>query len=308
MRRAQVSLTAFGAALCSQRRQMSQDAGATAPLTAEDARADRSGTGTIAKQSRHQAVRRPNWRKVELSVKVDEMIFGFKEATDTWSTHGARRVGDVITQRVKTAPHDGLTDARICPCFTPGTMIATPRGEVRVETLREGDQIVTRDNGLQEIRWLGQQTLSRDVLARDHTIKPILIMAGSLGDNLPERNMVVSPQHRVLITGDPAQRHFDEAEVFVAATHLTNATGIKPLETLRVTYLHFMFDQHQVVMSDGAWTESFQPADNTLGALGQAAHDEIMALFPALATPDGVASYVAARRTLTVDEAQLLQL
>jgi hypothetical protein len=287
---------------------MSQDAGATVSLMAEDARADRSGTGTIAKWSRHQAARRPDWLRIVPSVKGDEMIFGFKDAADTRSTQGARRLGDVITQSVKTAPHHGLTEKPICPCFTPGTMIATPRGEVPVETLRVGDQIVTRDNGVQEIRWLGKQTLSREVLARDHTIKPILIMAGSLGDNLPERDMVVSPQHRVLITGEPARRHFDEAEVFVAATHLTNATGIKPLETLRVTYLHFMFDQHQVVMSDGAWTESFQPADKTLGALGQAAHDEILALFPALATADGVVSYVAARRTLNVEEAQLLQL
>lgn len=196
----------------------------------------------------------------------------------------------------------------VIPCFTPGTLIETPRGEVPVESLREGDRVITRDNGIQEIRWVGNRTLSRDELALNPSLKPILIKAGSLGQGLPERDMVVSPQHRLLIAGDRTQLYFDESEVLVAAKHLVNNGAIQTLETLRTTYIHFMFDRHEVVLSDGAWTESFQPGDQTLGAMGQEARDEIVALFPELATAEGVADYAAARRALKAHEAKLLQL
>ena len=228
-------------------------------------------------------------------------------------TSGVGESGTVtfFTDATQTTVAGTLSFAEIenvIPCFTPGTLIATPRGEVPVESLREGDRVITRDNGIQEIRWVGNRTLSRDELALNPSLKPILIKAGSLGQGLPERDMVVSPQHRLLIAGDRTQLYFDESEVLVAAKHLVNNGAIQTLETLRTTYIHFMFDRHEVVLSDGAWTESFQPGDQTLGAMGQAARDEIVALFPDLATAEGVADYAAARRALKAHEAKLLQL
>lgn len=196
----------------------------------------------------------------------------------------------------------------VIPCFTPGTLIATPRGEVPVESLRQGDRVITRDNGIQEIRWIGRRTINRNELAANPGIKPILIKAGSLGQGLPERDMVVSPQHRLLLAGDRTQLYFDESEVFVAAKHLVNHGAIQTLETLRTTYIHFMCDRHEVVLSNGAWTESFQPGDQTLGAMGQEARNEILALFPDLAHMDGPADYPAARRALKAHEAKLLRL
>jgi hypothetical protein len=77
---------------------------------------------------------------------------------------------------------------------------------------------------------------------------------------------------------------------------------------MRTTYIHFMFDRHEVVLSDGAWTESFQPGDQTLGAMGEATRQEIVALFPDLATVDGIVDYAAARRSLKAHEAKLLRL
>ena len=228
-------------------------------------------------------------------------------------TSGVGESGTVtfFTDATQTTVAGTLSFAEIenvIPCFTPGTLIATPRGEVPVDSLREGDRVITRDNGIQEIRWVGNRTLSRDELALNPSLKPILIKAGSLGQGLPERDMVVSPQHRLLIAGDRTQLYFDESEVLVAAKHLVNNGAIQTLETLRTTYIHFMFDRHEVVLSDGAWTESFQPGDQTLGAMGQAARDEIVALFPELATAEGVADYAAARRALKAHEAKLLQL
>ncbi len=195
----------------------------------------------------------------------------------------------------------------IIPCFTPGTLIATMKGEVPVESLQEGDKVITRDNGIQEIRWIGKRTLQRDELRRAPHLSPILIKAGSLGDGLPERDMMVSPQHRMLVAGDQTQLYFEEPEVLVAAKHLINNGSIQAIDTLRATYIHFMFDQHEVVLADGAWTESFQPGDQTLGAMGTAQRNEILELFPDLEMQTGRDDYVAARRVLKGYEAKLLK-
>lgn len=194
----------------------------------------------------------------------------------------------------------------VVPCFTPGTAIATPKGERLVEELKVGDKIITRDNGIQEIRWLGTRTLTGHELARAPQLRPILIQKGALGDNLPEHDILVSPQHRLLMSGDRTQLYFEEREVLAAAKHLTDLPGIDEVGTLGVTYVHFMFDQHEVVLSNGAWSESFQPGANVLGGLGSEQRDEILALFPELKTEAGVTGYAAARRSLKKHEARLL--
>ncbi|MGI3171423.1 Hint domain-containing protein [Pseudooceanicola sp. C21-150M6] len=194
----------------------------------------------------------------------------------------------------------------LIPCFTPGTLIATPRGEVPVESLREGDRVITRDNGIQEIRWLGMKDLAgRELLKAEH-LQPVLIQKGSLGYGLPERDMLVSPNHRVLVNNDKTALYFEEREVLVAAKHLTGLAGVNRVETARTTYVHFMFDQHEVVLSDGSWTESFQPGHQTLDGIGSAQRQEILELFPELATVEGREDYHAARRTLKKHEAKLL--
>ncbi len=194
----------------------------------------------------------------------------------------------------------------VVPCFTPGARIATPRGEVLVESLKPGDKVLTRDNGIQEIRWVGSRTLNHAELRRAPNLRPVLIKAGALGDGLPERDMLVSPQHRMLVANDRTSLYFEESEVLVAAKHLIDHQSVTYMDTLRTTYIHFMFDRHEVVLADGAWTESFQPGDQTLGGMGQDQRDEIYALFPELAQPAGVDSYAAARKVLKGHEARLI--
>lgn len=194
----------------------------------------------------------------------------------------------------------------VVPCFTPGTLIATPRGEVAVEKLRVGDKVVTRDNGIQEIRWLGAKSLSwRDLQVNPH-LKPVLVRQGSLGNGLPERDMMVSPNHRLLVANDRTQLYFDEHEVLVAAKHLLGGRAVQEVDSIGTTYLHLLFDQHEVLLSNGAWTESFQPGDYTLKGMGNAQRNEIYELFPELKTNAGLESYGAARRTLKKHEARLL--
>lgn len=195
---------------------------------------------------------------------------------------------------------------RVVPCFTPGTLIATPQGERRVEELRAGDRAITRDNGIQEIRWVGRRDLSATDLAQAVHLNPVRIRAGALGNGLPERDMQVSPNHRMLIANDKTALYFDDREVLVAARHLTALDGVDRVEVQEVSYIHFMFDRHEVVLSDGAWTESYQPGDPTLAGMDAEQRNEIFELFPELKTPEGLTAYRSARRSLRRHEARLL--
>lgn len=205
-----------------------------------------------------------------------------------------------------TLQFENIEEIISVPCFTPGTLIATPKGEVSVESLKAGDRIITRDNGIQELRWIGQRKFDWAHLTANPHLRPIMVCRGSLGNGLPERDMMVSPNHRVLVSNDRTSLYFDEHEVLVSAKHLVGGKGIFEVESIGTTYVHLMFDQHEVVLSDGAWTESFQPGDYTLNGMGNAQRSEILELFPELKTKVGLADYTAARRTLKKHEARLL--
>ena len=208
---------------------------------------------------------------------------------------------DVVTG---TARFDNIEN--IIPCFTPGTMIATPTGERAVEDLKVGDRVITRDNGIQEIRWAGAKEFSGAQLAANDHLQPVLIQAGALGHKLPERDILVSPQHRMLLTTDQATMYFEEREVLVAAKHLTMLDGVDRVESSGTTYIHIMFEQHEVFLSNGTWSESFQLGEYTLDGIGKEQRDEILELFPELATQVGTEAYQSARRTLKKYEAALL--
>ena len=130
---------------------------------------------------------------------------------------------------------------KVVICFTPGTLIATPKGEKPVETLKVGDRVITRDNGIQEIRWLGSRHLKPVEMARNAHLRPVRIKAGSLGNGLPERDMMLSPNHRVLVSNDKTALYFDESEVLVAAKHLTGLSGVDVVDVPQTTYIHMMF-------------------------------------------------------------------
>jgi hypothetical protein len=196
--------------------------------------------------------------------------------------------------------------ARVIPCFTPGTRIATPKGEKPVEELKIGDRVLTRDNGIQHITWAGQKTMTMHDLQISASMRPVMIRKGALGHDLPERDMVVSPNHRVLVVSEMAKLYFDESEVLIAAKHLTKMDGVEPMPLSEATYIHFMCATHEIVLSDGAWTESFQPGDYSLQGIDADQREELFLLFPELATREGLKRYRAARKTLQKNEAGLV--
>lgn len=191
-------------------------------------------------------------------------------------------------------------------CFTPGTRIATPKGERLVQDLVPGERVITRDNGLREIRWAGRRDMLGTELNRAPHLRPILILQGALGNGLPERDMMVSPNHRMLVTNDKTALYFKDREVLVAAKHLIGLPGVSIADVKHTAYIHFMCDQHEVVLADGAWTESFQPEDKSLIGVGNAQRLEIFELFPDLKSPDGLRGYRSARQSLRQDEARFL--
>ncbi|WP_225026319.1 Hint domain-containing protein [Xinfangfangia pollutisoli] len=193
---------------------------------------------------------------------------------------------------------------QVIACFTPGARIACEGGERRVEDLRAGDRVMTRDHGLQPIRWVGRKRLGAADLAADPRLQPVRIAAGALGGGLPLRAMQVSRQHRMLMAGPRAELLFGADEVLVRAEHLLGLPGVTEAAETEVTYLHLLFDRHEVVLADGAWSESFQPGDRTVGGLDEAARDELLTLFPELAGLGG--AWPAARPTLKRFEAKVL--
>ena len=148
--------------------------------------------------------------------------------------------------------------------------------------------------------------MSGPELAKSPHFKPVLIRAGALGHGLPESDMMVSPQHRLLVNSSKALLYFEEREVLVAAKHLTDLEGVDVFNATSVSYIHFMFEQHEVVLSNGAWTESFQPGAQVLNGMGNAQRNEILALFPEIKAEEGLGTYLAARRSLKKHEASLL--
>lgn len=168
-------------------------------------------------------------------------------------------------------------------CFTAGTLIETASGPRRVETLVPGDLVLTRDRGLRPLSWVGQRFLTPRHLEISPRLHPIRIRAGALGPGQPARDLFVSPQHRVLIRSDIAARVAGSQEVLVAAIHLGRMQGVDVYHApIGVSYHHFLFDRHEVVLSNGCWTESMFTGAQALKSVSPTARREIHALFPEL--------------------------
>ncbi|MDE3028714.1 MAG: Hint domain-containing protein [Paracoccaceae bacterium] len=182
------------------------------------------------------------------------------------------------------------------PCFVAGTLIATPDGNRPVEELEPGDLVLTLDNGPQPLRWIGERSVSGM-----GDFAPIRFQRGALGNR---RALLVSPQHRMLVRSWKAELFFGEEEVLVAAKHLVNDSDVRPVPMEEVRYVHLLFDRHEVIQAEGAWTESFHPGAHIL-AQDADMREEIQALFPEL---DGAVADCrdTARIVLKAREAVLL--
>lgn len=166
-------------------------------------------------------------------------------------------------------------------CFTYGTLIDTPDGPRLIETLRPGDLVTTLDNGSQPLRWVGTRRVTRQELLAQPAFHPVLFEPGSMGNTRP---LLVSPQHRMLLNDWRAQVYFGEDQVLIAAKAMVNGRTIRQvMPDDGVTYCHLLFDRHEVILAEGALSESFHPGDTGLDGLDDTQRREIEALFPLLA-------------------------
>ena len=150
-------------------------------------------------------------------------------------------------------------------CFAPGTLIRTSGGDIPVELLSAGDQVVTRDNGIQTLRELRRTRHSRPWLSARPNHWPVEINAAHLGRDRPSGRVLLSPQHRVLLQHGAVGVLFGYKEVFVQARHL-GRPSLRFVPDIGLTYHHLLFDQHEIVRADGFWCESLYGGDALHGA------------------------------------------
>jgi len=172
-------------------------------------------------------------------------------------------------------------------CFCRGTLIDTPSGTKLVENLRIGDRVRRADDSPVKLRQLFSTKIDRKKLANNYKLRPVRIMAGALGNGLPERDLLVSRQHRMLVRSKVAERMFGEAEVLIPAIKLTDLPGIFVDESVEdIEYFHLLFDRHEVINAEGAPTESLYTGPEALKAVGPEAREEILTIFPEVAELD----------------------
>jgi len=195
----------------------------------------------------------------------------------------------------------GFVSGQIIPCFVEGARIETARGPVRVEDVRVGDLVLTLDDGFQPVRWHGRRQV-----AQPGSLAAIRIPAGAFGDH---GALAVSPQHRLYLTGWRAELYCGEGEVLVKAMHLVRAGRLRQDgPDTAVSYHHLLFDRHQIIRAEGLWSESYHPGPATLADHDPDTLDELLTLFPELATDPAHGYGPIARPEATAQAVRLLAL
>lgn len=206
------------------------------------------------------------------------------------------QAGDFVSATFVTSQGPLDVDDLGPPCFVSGSKLATPQGQRAIEDLKVGDVVFTADHGPQAIRWAGRRTVPGQ-----GDFAPIRFAPGALGN---KRELLVSAQHRMLVSGWRAQMYFGEDEVLIAAKHLVNHETVHVQPMRLVTYHHILFDQHEVVFAEGVPSESFYPG-TTILAEDAEIHGEITTLFPELQS-GAQADWTMARSVLKGHEGRVL--
>lgn len=216
---------------------------------------------------------------------------------DLWVVHHARPVDPI--------PLEGAQAGGVI-CFTHGTQILTPLGPVPVERLREGDLVQTKDSGAQPVCWSGQRRMSGARLFAMPSLRPIRLRAGAIGLGQPDMDILVSPEHRMLVKGAAARALFNTPEVLVAARDLVNGSSVTQDMGLReVTYVHLLLPRHEILIANGVETESFHPANTALSTLDTEDRLRLFRMVPEIVrNPQSYGDY--ARRNLSRSEAAIL--
>ncbi|MEL7212504.1 MAG: Hint domain-containing protein [Pseudomonadota bacterium] len=160
-----------------------------------------------------------------------------------------------------------------CVSFTRGTMITMASGAQKpIEELQVGDRVLTRDEGAQEIRWIGQSTM-RAV----GSFAPICIKSGTLNN---AGDLIVSPDHRLFIYQRDDALGAGRSEVLVKARLLVNGKTVIQQDGGFVDYFQLLFDSHQIIYAEGIAAESFLIDPHTRPALPEKLDEALNRVLP----------------------------
>ena len=146
---------------------------------------------------------------------------------------------------------DGEGGTLITACFAAGTLILTPSGGRSVEDLCAGDLVVTASGRIAALRWAGRRRIDLRRHASAVDVAPIRVRAGAFGHGLPLRDLVLSPDHAVLVDG-----------VLIPIRHLANGVSIAAEQRPEVTYFHLELDRHDALLAEGLACESYLDTGN----------------------------------------------
>ena len=174
-------------------------------------------------------------------------------------------------------------------CFASGTLISTPSGMRRIEDLKPGDHVMTAEGRPIPLCWTMSRHFGVLALARNPKLRPIRIRAGALGSGLPLRDLAVSRQHRMQLVGP------DGHTGLIAAHRLIDLPGVDiDCDLHEVTYHHLLFNDHEVILAEGAPSESLFLGPETLKTLPDEAKAEITDILGQL--PEGIERTMAQTR------------
>ena len=233
-------------------------------------------SGTIAAQSS------PNDGEIEglevnlppgWVITIDGAVTELTSETPSWKT-----VNYVVTDETGAVRGQLLVQlnrAPLVPCFTEHGLIRMGDGSYReIGTVEPGDVVQTLDNGPQKVLWIGKTDLMSDLGSLSEENCPVQIPKGVFG---AYQDSLVSQNHCILVKDAGSDMLFDSAEVLVPAKSMVGVQDISLATTLnRVTYVHILFEDHQIVNVDGMWSESFYPDEYALSAVDLAARTQVI--------------------------------
>ena len=189
---------------------------------------------------------------------ANQVVFSGNRAAYTLARTGnvvtasGNGVTDTLTNIATLIFADTTVQANSIMCFVRGVRIAVPGGEIPVERLQIGDLVQTAAGAPRPIRWIGVRAYAGRFLASNAQVQPVRIAAGSLGHGLPRRDLLVSPSHAMLLDG-----------MLVQAEHLVDGVRITRERSLpHVEYFHVELDDHDIILAEGAATETYVDDDN----------------------------------------------
>ncbi len=136
-------------------------------------------------------------------------------------------------------------------CFLRGTQIAIPGGQVAVERLAIGDEVVTLRGGIQRIIWIGEGRVLA-TRGRRNAATPVIVRKGALAENVPNHDLRITKAHSLYID-----------DVLIPVEFLVNHRSILWDDRAQeVSLYHIELENHDVLLANGAPAESYRDDGN----------------------------------------------